>query len=104
MIDPAPLRVTPNGRLVSTPESFPLGALPEPVAASFARGAELGILHLAAAQTDTVLPPVLAYFRDFGRAFVVALCQTPDADRALADARIPVDERRSSGPSTPCRR
>jgi hypothetical protein len=85
-------RATPSGRLIVNPGTGDLDVVQAGVAAAFAAGAERGLLFLGAGETGALLPPVLAYFRDFGRAFVGALCQTPDVDRALAEGGIPVDE------------
>src|SRR5258708_3164211 len=43
----------------------------------FAAGSGAGVLHLGAAEIDTVLPPSLAYFRDLGRLFVTQVCALP---------------------------
>jgi non-specific serine/threonine protein kinase len=47
------------------------------------------LLHLAWTEGTTLLPPAFAFWRDFGRAFVAALCALPDLEalREQADPR-----------------
>ena len=45
---------------------------------AFAEGRGQGVLHLAAAELDTELPPALAYWRDLGRTFVARACAALD--------------------------
>jgi superfamily II DNA or RNA helicase len=75
--------LTPHGRLVLTPvddaPALPadlLRRLEEP----FARGSGHGLLHLGAAEVETALPPVLAYWREFGARYVTAVCTRPDVE------------------------
>src|SRR5437868_4141212 len=50
---------------------------------AFARGAGHGLLHLAANEVGTALPPVLSWWRELGTRYVTALCALP----GLGDAR-----------------
>ncbi len=80
--------LTPQGHLLLAPDADEQ-ALPAELlrrlADSFARGAGHGLLQLGAAEIATVLPPVLAWWRDFASRYVTLLCATPeDADIAIA--------------------
>ena len=82
--DPFTIALTPAGHvLLRTAE--PHEPTPEPAAArrirsAFERGHAAGLLHLGAAETRTTLPPVFAFWRDFGHIFVAALCALPDLE------------------------
>ncbi|MES1171758.1 MAG: DEAD/DEAH box helicase [Bacteroidota bacterium] len=60
----------------------------------FARGDGHGLFWLGAAEPEGDLPPLPAFWRDVGRAFVVRLCATPDleATRGSIDVRIEPEE------------
>ncbi|HEY6100690.1 MAG TPA: SNF2 helicase-associated domain-containing protein, partial [Anaeromyxobacter sp.] len=76
--------LTPAGHLLlraagphePAPESGPARRM----RAAFERGPAAGLLHLGAAEARTALPAVFAFWRDFGRAFVAALCALPDLE------------------------
>ena len=73
--------LTPHGRLLlvpsdDAPELQPV--LGERIRQAFDRGAGYGLLRLGAGEVGQVLPPVFAYWREFGGRFVTALCTTPD--------------------------
>ena len=75
--------LTPHGRLVLAPvDDAP--ELPPDVSRrleeSFARGSGHGLLQLGSAEVETALPPVLAYWREFGARFVTAVCTRPDVE------------------------
>jgi non-specific serine/threonine protein kinase len=83
-LPPFTLTLTPAGHLVLVPAG-PDDPPVEPAVAArvrpaFERGAGAGLLHLGAAEARTALPPVLAFWRDLGRAFVAALCALPDLE------------------------
>jgi superfamily II DNA or RNA helicase len=94
---PFTLALSPTGHLAIAPGE-PSDALPDGPARrirrAFERGTGDGLLHLGAAEVRTPLPPVLAFFRDLGRAFVTALCATPDleARRSSAEPAPPPSE------------
>ena len=72
--------LTPHGRLVLAPvDDAP--ALPPDLSRrlqeSFARGSGHGLLQLGAAEVETALPPVFAYWREFGARYVTAVCARP---------------------------
>ena len=77
--------LTPHGSLVLAPvDDAP--ALPPDLSRRlqefFARGSGHGLLQLGAAEVETSLPPVLAYWREFGARYVTAVCaQPPIEDR-----------------------
>src|SRR5271168_4395790 len=78
-MDPASLSLdlTPRGHLVVSHQAAaaPLDIrLAERLAASFERGSGHGLLLLGADEAGTSLPPVHAYWREFGARFVTALC------------------------------
>ncbi|MBI3370195.1 MAG: DEAD/DEAH box helicase [Betaproteobacteria bacterium] len=84
----APL-LTPQGhlRLISDSDVPPLpAALQDRLAASFAIGAGHGLLHLGASGVGSVLPPALAWWRDFAARYVTALCATPEGGEILVAA------------------
>lgn len=47
---------------------------------SFARGSGHGLLQLGAAEVETPLTPVLAYWREFGARYVTAVCARVDVE------------------------
>ena len=52
---------------------------------AFALGGGHGLFYLGATQVASVLPPVLAWWRDFAARYVTALCATAEgADLAVA--------------------
>jgi hypothetical protein len=72
---PLDLVLTPHGSVVLVQESdAPM--LDAPVAgrlrASFDRGSGHGLLQLGAEEAGAVLPPVFAYWREFGSHYVTA--------------------------------
>ena len=84
MTAPFTIALTPAGHVLIRPAA-PHEPSPEPPAArrirsAFERGHATGLLHLGAAEARTALPPVLAFWRDFSRAFVAALCALPDLE------------------------
>ncbi len=71
------LSLTPRGHLILTPESGAPALDIEPLErlrVAFARGPGHGILQLGAGETETPLPPVHAYWREFGARYVHGLC------------------------------
>lgn len=79
--DALALLLTPQGhlRLVPDADSPPL---PEAqcarLVAAFTLGVGHGLLHLGASEVGSVLPPVLAWWRDFAARYVAALCAIPE--------------------------
>ncbi|MDP1612939.1 MAG: DEAD/DEAH box helicase [Sulfuritalea sp.] len=74
-------RLTPHGHLLLAPDAdeHPLPAeLQQRLTDAFALGAGHGLLYLGATQVGNVLPPVLAWWRDFASRYVTALCATPE--------------------------
>ena len=62
---------------------------------AFERGSGHGLLLLGADETATPLPPVHAYWREFGARYVTALCTHQDSDaprKGLRVAAPPEDE------------
>jgi len=82
----APL-LTPHGHLLLVPEadapSLP-AALQQRLTDAFALGSGHGLLHLGAAEVDSVLPPSWAWWRDFATRYVTALCATPEGGTIAA--------------------
>ncbi len=92
------LCLTPHGRLVTVgsddaPEMERTRA--ERIKSAFARGTGHGLLLLGAAQVGGVLPPVFAYWREFGGRYVTALCSIPSAGEpsaAIAPPPAPAED------------
>jgi len=87
--------LTPHGRLwlvVSddAPELEP--ALGERIRLAFERGAGHGLLRLGASEVGQALPPVFAYWREFGGRFITALCTRPDVDERCAQSPPPPED------------
>src|SRR5947207_15719540 len=77
------LAMSPHGVLYLHEAPAEHGTLPAAlrrrVERAFAAGPGPGLLHLGAREPATALPPVLAFWRDFGRSFVAAVCAPPDS-------------------------
>lgn len=75
--------LTPHGHLVLAPVAD-APALPPDLSRrleeSFARGSGHGLLQLGAAEVETALPAVLAYWREFGASYVTAICARADTE------------------------
>ena len=88
--------MTPHGslRLDQADDDFVLeSGLADRLKKSFERGSGHGLLHLGAAEAGSVLPPSLAWWRDFGMRFIADLC-------ALGDARGPTGGRELAAPTS----
>jgi len=77
------LILTPQGRLLLAPDhDAPI--LAESTRAklvqAFANGTGHGLLQIGAREVGTALPPVFAFWRDFGARYVTAVCAVSDAD------------------------
>ena len=74
------LCLTPHGHLVLRPTNdgseLDAGGA-ERIKVAFARGPGHGLLWLGAAEVGTALPPVFAYWSQFGARFMTALCTRP---------------------------
>ena len=73
--------LTPHGQLRLAPDGDapPLpAALHERLVTAFALGAGQGLLQLGAAEIGNILPPTLAWWRDFAARYVTGLCATPE--------------------------
>ena len=69
--------LTPHGQLRFAARANDKSSAPGPISrivAAFAQGSGQGLLHLGAAEVATVLPPALAWWRDFAARYVTALC------------------------------
>ena len=74
--------MTPHGslRLDQADDDFVLeSGLADRLEKSFERGSGHGLLHLGACEAGSVLPPSLAWWRDFGMRFIADLCALGDA-------------------------
>ena len=103
--------LSPHGRLTlgqvdDAPALEP--ALAKRLLDAFARGSGHGLLQLGAAEVGTPLPPVLAYWREFGTRYVTTLCTLPDAEErgAARGAQVhvpapPEDELKSAASAAP---
>jgi len=73
-------RLTPHGRLLLAPAEDAAELEPElaqRLERAFARGGGHGLFWLGAAAVGRALPPVFAYWREFGGRYVTALCTVP---------------------------
>ncbi|ABS28235.1 Non-specific serine/threonine protein kinase [Anaeromyxobacter sp. Fw109-5] len=96
LVEPFTLALTPAGHLVPSPAD-PADALGEAagrrIRGALERGHGHGLLHLGTREARTALPPALAFWRDFARGFVAALCALPD----LEERREAADPEPSAG-------
>ena len=81
------LQLTPRGHLLLVPDTEG-SALPRAtqrqLVAAFALGGGSGLFYLGSTQVGTVLPPVLAWWRDFAARYVTAVCAVGEgADTAI---------------------
>ena len=81
---PIAIALTPAGHLVlreaEVRELAPDAPAARRILAAFERGHGAGLLHLGVAEARAELPPAFAFWRDFGRAFVAALCSVADLE------------------------
>ncbi|MGC8624736.1 MAG: DEAD/DEAH box helicase [Phycisphaerae bacterium] len=89
------LKVTPEGKLLLVPsDNDPIAALPrgveQRIVDAFAGSESAGLLHLATVELETPLTPVLSYFRDFAREYLVRLCHTPGLETTAGPQAIPI--------------
>ncbi|HXI55456.1 MAG TPA: DEAD/DEAH box helicase [Polyangia bacterium] len=81
------IALSPQGYLhVQVPEGSDLAQ----IARHFQRGDGHGVFRLGATEPETILPGVLSFWRDVGRAFVVRLCGTEDLEALRASIEIDV--------------
>src|SRR3954467_13935873 len=66
------------------------GALGVRIEQAFTQGAGHGLLHLGANEVATTLPPLLAYWRDFGKRYVTALCALPGLGEGRTKPAVPL--------------
>jgi non-specific serine/threonine protein kinase len=84
--------LTPHGHLAleEADDAQPLDpALAERLRDAFERGAGHGLLQLGAGEAGTALPPAFSYWREFGAAYVTALCTHPDTGAPQRKVRVP---------------
>ena len=96
--------LTPHGRLLlvpsdDAPELDP--ALGERIRRAFDRGAGHGLLRLGGGEVGRILPPVFAYWREFGSRYVTALCAKSEADERREEAIPPPDDLRVLAAAAP---
>jgi non-specific serine/threonine protein kinase len=85
-------QLLPSGRLVARPhdEAAPLPpAAAERLAAAFSEGPGPGLLHLAAAETTTELPPAWRWLRTFAQGHLSAAARVPELDARWASLDLP---------------
>lgn len=78
--------LTPHGHLLlaADADAPPLpAALAQRLQDAFAKGSGQGLLQLGAAEVGSVLPPALAWWRDFAARYVTRLCATPEDGEIL---------------------
>jgi hypothetical protein len=85
------LGLTPRGHLVLSHDAdLPRldSGLAERLLRAFERGSGHGLLLLGADEAGTSLPPVHAYWREFGARFVTSLCVQEDSDAPQREVRV----------------
>src|SRR5215469_5589010 len=86
------LALTPLGSvlLVQEPDAPALDAeVARRLRPAFDRGSGHGLLQLGAAETGILLPPVFAYWREFGARYVTALCTQPEIEDRRGELGVP---------------
>ena len=90
---PSDLWLSPRGHLVigtaEPPSPWPRVTDAARLAAAFADSTARGLLDLATRELDTVLPPAAAWWREFARHYLTALCHLPDMEQARQLAPVP---------------
>ncbi len=85
---PIELVISPHGRpLVEAVGD--VSSAERRTSAAFAAGPAQGLLHLATADLTAKLAPGLAFAREWGRAYLTQLCQTPGVNEANDPPRVP---------------
>ncbi|HET7622743.1 MAG TPA: hypothetical protein VFK39_12640, partial [Gemmatimonadaceae bacterium] len=89
---PPSLALSPHGRVHLEPGS-PSAAGIEPRAlaalqAAFDRGSGNGLLLLGAVEADTILPPALAFWRDFSKHFISRSCALLASGEAISPESV----------------
>jgi len=79
------LRLTPHGKLILVSDGSALG---EKLQKAFDRGSGHGLLLLGLDLAGTALPPVLAWWREFGARYVTALCMQPESVAAPGEDEL----------------
>ena len=90
-MDGAALCLTPHGRLVIVSDAGAQqldGGLAERLQQAFERGSGHGLLLLGVDEAGTTLPPVFAWWREFGARYVTALCTQLESDTAHHKIRV----------------
>jgi superfamily II DNA or RNA helicase len=96
-MDGVALCLTPHGRLVIVSDAGAQqldAGLVERLQQAFERGSGHGLLLLGVDEAGTTLPPVFAWWREFGGRYVTALCTRMESDTEQHKVRVaaPSDE------------
>ena len=87
------LTLTPSGQVIFLPGGGDSPALPDAaaarIAAAFHEDAAAGLLHLAAEELTTPLPPDFAFWRDFSRRCLTRLCRIAAVESEGPDFAAP---------------
>ena len=87
------LTLTPSGQVIFLPGGGDSPALPDAaaarIAAAFHEDAAAGLLHLAAEELTTPLPPDFAFWRDFSRRCLTQLCRIAAVESEGPDFAAP---------------
>src|SRR5688572_16844828 len=86
------LALTPHGHLILTHEAEAPrldSALASRLRSAFERGSGHGLLQLGADEAGAALPPVFAFWREFGARYVTALCAQPEFEAQPKQVRAP---------------
>ena len=79
------LRLTPHGKLVLVSDGSASG---DKLQKAFDRGSGHGLLLLGLDLAGTALPPVLAWWREFGARYLTALCLQPESVAAPGEDEL----------------
>jgi superfamily II DNA or RNA helicase len=92
------LCLTPHGRIIIVADDVAQqldAGLAERLQKAFERGSGHGLLLLGVDEAGIALPPVFAWWREFGARYVTALCTQQESDAAQRKVRVaapPVEE------------
>lgn len=87
------LILTPHGRLLLETGTPPSPWVDEETARrvgnAFGGGEAKGLLALGTRELKTILPPAVAWWREWARRYLTQLCHTPEQDRVIELAPVP---------------
>ncbi len=95
LAEPLEVALTPMGHVVlragDDASSSVSGATAARIAKAFDSGSAAGLLHLGWVESSTPLPPAFAFWRDFARSLVAAVCTRSDVEELRGSLELPAD-------------